>query len=172
MKNGFYIIAILSLLVSCTSTHSEPANKKEYIEDARNFYNQVEDNKSTINHKLWSDYKNMNDKIVGEYFLRFREDLVAREIVFIGNQNKKFKKYYSDYKERYNLVDESLKNDGDSIKIARKIKKYHENGQEDELTKYLEDAIALGGKTKVYPKAILFDLEIDDEYSYLWGEAW
>lgn len=159
-------------MASCTSSTSGPTTKDEYIKFATSFYDDVDAQKETANDKEWSEFKKKNDKIVGETFLKFREELTAREIVRIGNNNKKFQRYYNQYKERHDLIDDSLKDGGDSLKIVEKIKYYHQNNMNSELEKFLDDAIKVGGKVKNYPKAILFDLGIDEEYKEKWGESW
>lgn len=172
MKKSFYIIAIISILVSCTSSTSGPKTKNDYIDSATSFYNDVESQKESMNDEKWSEFKDKNDKIIGEEFLKFREGLTAKEIVRIGNNNKKFQQYYSKYKESCNHIDESLRDDGDSLEIVDKIKYYHQHNMDRELGMFLDDAIRVGGQVKNYPKAILFELEIDEEYKEKWGESW
>lgn len=168
----FYIIVVLSILTSCTYKTPEPTDKEEYVNQVRQFSERVEAAKERIDDDLWHEFKNENDKIKGERFLRFKESLVAKEIIYIGKQCYKFQGYYTNYKGKHNLVDEALKDGGDSLKIVEKIVSYHNNGQKEELSRFLDEAISVGGKCKSYPKEILTKLAIDEVYMEKWGDSW
>ena len=62
MKKSFYIIAIISILVSCTSSTSGPKTKNDYINSATSFFNDVESQKESMNDEKWSEFKDKNDK--------------------------------------------------------------------------------------------------------------
>ncbi|MBR3616235.1 MAG: hypothetical protein IKL56_06390 [Bacteroidaceae bacterium] len=70
MKKSFYIIAIISILVSCTSSTSGPKTKNDYIKSATSFYNDVESQKESMNDEKWSEFKDKNDKIIGLHLWR------------------------------------------------------------------------------------------------------
>lgn len=166
-----FIITALLLFAACTSSITEPQNKKEYIEQYREFAQTVQDSKDIIDDDVWIKFKEKQDLLTGKSFIKFIEELNAKEIKEIGGFGRKVNKHIDEYKKKRNLLDPSLSG-RDSVAIAKKIKEYHKNGQKEELSKFLDDAIKVGGEVKHFPKAVLFELNIHEEYQYKWGDNW
>ena len=161
----------LLAVTSCTSSFDEPSNKKEYLENYMELSNKVENQKDCIDEEFWIEIKEENNEYSGRLFSKFKEELVLKEILEVGNCGRKINKYYEEYKKEYGLLDKSLKS-GDPEEIAERIKFFYSNNMKVELDKYLDDAIRVGGEVRDYPKIVLIELGIQDEYKQKWGESW
>ena len=175
MKMNYNVLVFLAsffiVATSCTSSLKEPDDKKEYLENYMELSNKVENQKDCIDKKFWIEIKEQNNEYSGRLFSKFKEELVLKEILEVGNCGRKINKYYEEYKKEYGLLEQSLIS-GNRDEIAERIRFFYNNNMSVELDKYLDDAIRVGGEVRDYPKIVLIELGIQDEYKQKWGESW
>ncbi|MBQ3623718.1 MAG: hypothetical protein IJA04_08485 [Bacteroidaceae bacterium] len=123
MKKIFIFLLIAMAIVSCA-----PDTKEAYIEEYKTFISKVSDSWKKYDASDWERMSRKHDKLSGEWFEKFSDELTIKEKTQIATYNAKF--------NLLRAVNKSKKAVGEAVDdITNKEEK-------SELEKYIEEDLA------------------------------
>ena len=152
--NLFFLISLLFLLIfSCA-----PQTKESYLEDFKEFMNEVEQNHSSYTEKDWLSIDKKYEKFTNEWYKKFEDDFTWKEQLIIG----KYQIQYNMYRvgdESKKMIHELFGQDIDDIK--KQLKYYKEHQMDKDIKEVMKQAKSISKEAEKTVKEILEELDID-----------